>query len=104
MQTVWVRVEDVNTGCYDTTTLELVVEQAPAAFTPTPLEYCDPDSDGFGVFTLTDSEAEITGGAAGLTVTYHETMADAMNNINALSSPYNNIVVNICSDFDSTEV
>ena len=94
MQTVWVRVEDVNTGCYDTTTLELVVEQAPAAFTPTPLEHCDPDSDGFGVFTLTDADAQITGGIPGLTVSYHETMADAMNNINALSSPYNNIVVN----------
>jgi len=93
IHTVFVRVEDVNTGCFDTTTLDLVVEQAPVAFTPTALDYCDPDSDGFGEFTLTDSEAEITGGATGLTVTYHETMADADNNINALTSPYNNIVV-----------
>jgi len=94
-QTIFVRVEDATTGCYDTTTLDLVVEQAPIAFTPTPLEYCDPDSDGFGEFTLTDAEAEITGGAAGLTVTYHETMADADNNVNMLTSPYNNIVVNM---------
>ncbi|WP_232730370.1 T9SS type B sorting domain-containing protein [Lacinutrix sp. Bg11-31] len=95
MQTIFVGVQDVNTGCYDTTTLDLVVEQAPVAFTPANLEYCDPDSDGFGVFTLTDSEAEITGGAPGLTVTYHETMSDADNNVNALASPYNNIVVNM---------
>ena len=27
-----------------------------------------------------------------LIVTYHETMADAENNVNSLSSPYNNIV------------
>ena len=92
-QTVYVRVEDINTGCYDTTTLDLQVDQAPVAFVPTPLEYCDPDSDGFGEFTLTDAEAEITGGAPGLTVTYHETMADAENNVNAQASPYNNIVV-----------
>ncbi|WP_299892588.1 hypothetical protein, partial [uncultured Lacinutrix sp.] len=33
-------------------------------------------------------------GAAGLTVTYHETMSDAQNNVGAFASPYNNIVVN----------
>uniref|UniRef100_UPI0006E299E0 PKD domain-containing protein n=1 Tax=Lacinutrix mariniflava TaxID=342955 RepID=UPI0006E299E0 len=94
MQTIYVGVQDTNTGCYDTTSLDLVVEQAPVAFTPADLEYCDPDSDGFGEFMLSDTEAEITGGAPGLTVTYHETMADADNNVNALASPYNNIVVN----------
>ncbi|WP_397364762.1 choice-of-anchor L domain-containing protein [Olleya sp. R77988] len=91
-QIIFVRVEDTNTSCYTTTTLQLDVQQAPVAFAPTPLEFCDPDSDGFGVFTLTDSEAEITGGAPGLTVTYHETSADADNNVNPLTSPYNNIV------------
>ncbi|RAJ18256.1 choice-of-anchor L domain-containing protein, partial [Olleya aquimaris] len=94
-QIIFVRVEDVNTSCYTTTTLQLDVEQAPVAFTPTPLEFCDPDSDGFGVFTLSDAEAEITGGAPGLTVTYHETPSDAQNNVNALVSPYNNIVVDM---------
>jgi hypothetical protein len=93
-QLIYVRGQDINTGCYSTTTLELVVEQAPLANIPTPLEYCDPDSDGFGVFTLTDSDLEVTGGLPGLTVSYHETMADAENNVNALTSPYNNIVVN----------
>ena len=93
-QLIYVRVEDANTTCYDTTTLELQVEQAPTAFTPTPLEYCDPDSDGFGEFMLTDADGQITGGAAGLVVTYHETMSDAENNVNALTSPYDNIVVN----------
>ena len=92
-QTIYARGQDINTGCYSTVALDLVVEQAPTAFTPTPLEYCDPDSDGFGVFTLEDAELEITGGAPGLTVTYHETLADAQNNVNALTSPYNNIVV-----------
>jgi gliding motility-associated-like protein len=93
-QQVYVRVENSNTGCYDTTVLTLQVEQAPVANVPTPLAYCDPDSDGFGVFTLTDVDAEITGGVAGLTVSYHETMADAENDVNPLTSPYNNIVAN----------
>jgi gliding motility-associated-like protein len=93
-QTVYVRVENVDTGCYDTTTLELVVEQAPVANVPAPLEYCDPDSDGFGVFDIAGTENEITGGVAGLNVTYHETFSNAENGVNELGSPYNNIVAN----------
>jgi gliding motility-associated-like protein len=94
-QTIFVRVEDTTTGCYDTTTLDLVVEQAPVANEPTPLRYCDPDNDGFGVFTLTDADNEITGGIAGLTVTYHETFANAENGVDAVDTTvdYNNIVV-----------
>ncbi|MEH6537162.1 MAG: choice-of-anchor L domain-containing protein, partial [Psychroserpens sp.] len=78
-QIIIVRVQDINTGCYDTTTLELIVEQAPIANTPTPLTYCDPDSDGFGVFDLMSKDIEITGGDPSLSVSYHETMADADN-------------------------
>ncbi|MCK7592045.1 hypothetical protein M0G43_15785, partial [Subsaxibacter sp. CAU 1640] len=91
-QTVYVRVLNGGTGCWTTTQLELQVEQAPVAFMPSPLEYCDPDSDGFGVFTLTDAEPQITGGVTGLTVTYHETMADAENSVNGITGSYNNIV------------
>ncbi|TXE18012.1 PKD domain-containing protein, partial [Psychroserpens burtonensis] len=76
-QIVFVRAQDINTGCYDTTTLELVVQQAPIANPPSPLEDCDPDSDGFGVFDLGSMDNEITGGDPSLTVSYHETMADA---------------------------
>ncbi len=90
-QTVFVRVEDITTNCYTTTTLELVVEQAPIANVPTPLEFCDPDNDGIGVFTLTDAEPEIIGTQTGLTVTYHETLANAENNVDAVSSPYVNV-------------
>ncbi|MEM5566719.1 choice-of-anchor L domain-containing protein, partial [Psychroserpens sp. AS72] len=93
-QIIFIRVQDINTGCYDTTTLILNVQQAPIANTPLPLEYCDPDSDGFGEFDLASTVNEITGGDPTLTVSYHETMADANNNVNALISLYNNIVVN----------
>lgn len=94
-QTIFVNVTDTTTGCSTITTLELEVEQAPVAFSPTPLELCDPDSDGFGEFDLTSKDDEITGGDATLTVTYHETLADAENNVNPVSSPYSNIVNNV---------
>ncbi|WP_299890604.1 T9SS type A sorting domain-containing protein [uncultured Lacinutrix sp.] len=91
-QVIYVRLEDNVTGSFDTTSLNLEVQIAPTIFTPTALENCDPDGDGFGVFTLTDADAEITGGASGLTVTYHETMADAENNTNSLPTVFNNFV------------
>ena len=68
------------------------MQQAPIANTPLPLEYCDPDSDCFGVFDLDSTANEITGGDPSLTVSYHETIADANNDVNPLASPYNNIV------------
>ena len=49
------------TGCYSTTPMNLVVVGPPAATVPSNLEFCDADADGFGVFTLTDADAEITG-------------------------------------------
>ena len=95
-QIIYVRVEDTGTGCYATTTLELVVEQAPIAFEPQPLRYCDPDNDGFGMFTLITANNEITGGASGLTVSYHETLDNANLGVDAIDTAlaYNNIEIN----------
>ena len=92
-QTVFVRGENVNTGCVATTTLELGVIQAAVANAPPPMEFCDPDNDGYGEFILTDSDDLITGSAAGVTVTYHETLSDANTGANPLASPYNNVVI-----------
>ncbi len=93
-QFIFARVEDNTTGCYATTRLELVVQQAPVAYTPQPLIYCDPDNDGYGIFMLSDLDAEITGGASGLDVTYHETQINADTGVNAIdtSFDYENIV------------
>ncbi len=96
-QIIFVKVKDVNTGCYAITTLELLVQQAPIANTPQALIYCDPDNDGYGLFTLTDVNDEITGGAtSGLTVTYHETQTNADIGVDAIDTTvsYNNIVQN----------
>ena len=90
-QTVYVRVEDPSTGCYVTVPLELAVEQAPVANVPPDLTFCDPDSDGFGSFDLEGVTPQVTGGDASLTVTYHETLAEAEGNVNAQASPYSNI-------------
>jgi len=91
---IFVRVEDIATGCFDTTTLTLNVTQGPVAVTPTPLQVCDPNSDCFSEFDLESASNQIGGGGipAGVTITYHETLTDAQNGVNPLASPYTNIV------------
>ena len=90
-QTVYVRVVDINTNCFATTTLDLNVITAPSANAPPTLEYCDADADGFGVFNLSQLNDFISDGQTGLTITYHETQADAENNVNSIIGEYNNI-------------
>ncbi|EDP95371.1 hypothetical protein KAOT1_10626 [Kordia algicida OT-1] len=91
--TVSVRVEDINTGCHVVTQLTVNINDTPGVFQPTPLEYCDTDNDGFGIFDIRSTENEITGGLlpGQVTVTYHETPEDADNNVNSLPDTYTNI-------------
>ena len=102
-QTVFARGQDINTGCYTTVALELNVSPAPLAITPRDLPICDPDSDGFGAFRLTDRDFEISGGVSGVTISYHENLSDAENEINALSSPYTNVDINTQTVFARVE-
>jgi len=91
--TVFVRVEDINTGCHVVTQLTVNINDTPGVFPATPLEYCDTDNDGFGIFSIRTSENEITGGLipGQVSVTYHETPEDADNDVNPLPDMYTNI-------------
>jgi gliding motility-associated-like protein len=92
-QTIYVRVEDVVTTCPNTTSLVLNVTQGPPAFAPDPLEACDDNDDGFATFDLESANTQVAGGAvpAGVSITYHETSADAQSGANPWPSPYTNI-------------
>ena len=92
-QTIHIRVADITYGCFVATSMDLSVESAPAATIPSNLEFCDADADGFGVFTLTDADVEITGTLSNLLISYHETFSDAENNLFPIVGEYNNIVV-----------
>ncbi|MDX1774338.1 T9SS type B sorting domain-containing protein [Oceanihabitans sediminis] len=80
-QTLWVRVEDATTGCFDTTTLDISVVDAPAVPTPAALHYCDPDNDGLGVFDLTDIRNDIEAIDSTYEVSFHLTNTDATNDV-----------------------
>jgi len=94
-QTLFVRVEEISTGNYDTTTLTLQVLPLPATGVQIPdLTVCDDDNDGFSVFDMTVNELIIINGEVGVTVTYHETVFDASNGTNPIVNPtaYANVV------------
>ncbi len=92
-QTIFARLESIATGEFDTTSFDLIVNDLPVTIpTPTSLIFCDDDNDGFGWFTLTDADDEITGGSPNITVSYHYTFGDAFSGQNTLSSPYFNDV------------
>ncbi len=87
-QTIWVRLEDNDNGCFATVSFEIEVTTGPVAIQPTPLDVCDDlgePYDGITVFDLTDKNDEITGGIAGVEVRYYETEADAQQDENRIN-------------------
>ncbi|MFK5982566.1 MAG: T9SS type A sorting domain-containing protein [Flavobacteriaceae bacterium] len=91
-QVIFARIEDSSNGNFDTNFFEIFVIPAPTIFQPSPLKYCDPDNDGFGEFTLTDADLEVTGGIpqGNLVVTHHYLEADAVNGVLPLPITYLN--------------
>ena len=61
-ETVFVRIESGVTGCYGTFAMDLVVTALPAIFQPDPLEFCDPDNDGFGDPLVSVQSCELPSG------------------------------------------
>ncbi|WP_298118837.1 lamin tail domain-containing protein, partial [Flavobacterium sp.] len=60
---------------------------------PLPLEYCDPNNDGFGEFDLTQVISTVTGGNP-YTVTFHETATDANIDGTPIPNPSNYSSIN----------
>ena len=91
-QTIYVRVQDLDSNCFSFTTFDLIVNPLPNIVAPTTLEICDGDdtADGFAIIDLTQKDNEITGGDPNLFVTYHFTPLDASNGDNPIPSPYIN--------------
>lgn len=91
-QTIYVRIDDLDSNCFSYTTFNLIVNQVPNIVAPTPLEVCDNDDfpDGYAVVYLDEKDDEITAGQSNLAVSYHYTPADANSGNNPIPSPYIN--------------
>ena len=88
-QTIYARVEDDNTACFSTTSVELIVNSLPNSKTdPQTLILCDI----VGVtqtFDLTENQDYIINSEVGVSVTYHETLIDAQGGVSAIPTPTN---------------
>ncbi|MFH4967599.1 choice-of-anchor L domain-containing protein [Gaetbulibacter sp. M240] len=94
-QPIFVRVEDLDSGCFAYTTFDLAVTPLPVIIAPTPLEVCDTDDtpNGFTVIDLTFKNNEITNGDPNLMVSYYASDNDARNGINPLpETSYMNVL------------
>ncbi|MFC4636687.1 iron-regulated protein FrpC, partial [Dokdonia ponticola] len=89
-QTVWVRVENVVTGCYELITLTLVVNQLPSPTAIAAVEVCDDDFDGIAIFDLTmEVTVNIENGETNFDLSFHESLAFAEAGTPAIADPAN---------------
>ncbi|WP_443632543.1 T9SS type B sorting domain-containing protein [Candidatus Marifrigoribacter sp. Uisw_064] len=90
-QTVIARVTDV-LGCNVRVLLTLRVLPNPTPVTPTPLEVCDDDNDGFSLFDLSLKDTEIMGTEPDVSIAYYgnEILAREGDILNILPNPYLN--------------
>ncbi|MEM5565850.1 T9SS type B sorting domain-containing protein, partial [Psychroserpens sp. AS72] len=89
-QTLYVVVTDTDTGCTDQVTLTIRVLPNPTPTEVLPdLILCDDINPGDmeEVFDLTTDEVLLLNGELGVTPTYHETIEDAEDGINAIADP-----------------
>ncbi|GLB53389.1 hypothetical protein NBRC110019_24300 [Neptunitalea chrysea] len=74
-QTIYVRVEDLDRGCINTTSFTLTIKDIPVITSPVTLQQCDTDTDGFAAFNLEEAIDFIT--SENYTFTFYKTEAGA---------------------------
>jgi large repetitive protein len=98
-QTIYVRIEDSVTECYNTSNFTLTVYPLPHFSNPQNLDInlteCDQsgNNSGTAVFNLTTHNQMLTSRLAGKIITYHTTQGNAETGINEITNPlaYTNI-------------
>ncbi|TRW22209.1 T9SS type B sorting domain-containing protein [Flavobacterium zepuense] len=86
-QTIYVRVQDTNTGCFGTTSFSLITLPAPVAVQAPALQLCDTDvQDGFTSFNLSQQDTVLLQGQANVTIAYYTSQADADIATNAIAN------------------
>ncbi|WP_239000380.1 T9SS type B sorting domain-containing protein [Hyunsoonleella ulvae] len=92
-QPIFVRIDDLDSGCVAYTAFNITVNTIPDITDPTNLPICDSDndpSDGITTIDLSVKNDEITSGDTNLVVTYHYNTLDADNGNNPIPIPYIN--------------
>jgi gliding motility-associated-like protein len=85
---IYVRLVNTETGCINTTTLQL--DFAPSLAIPDQgafIDLCLDPSEAFGIFDLNSVITGLLNGITGVTVTFHESFSDAEQGINPIPNP-----------------
>lgn len=87
---LFVSVQNMQTGCISTTTLDITVLDNPVINTERHfIDACDADHDGFANFDLTTIIPDVLDGLTNVTVTFHEAENDALSGNNAIADASN---------------
>ena len=92
-QTIYVKVINIATGCYDTS--ELTLEVSTTDSSDALLILCDDDGieDGLQTFNLNDANSQVVDGLpSGLSISYFENYEDSLLEVNGLRDTYTNTV------------
>src|SRR5690606_39207322 len=91
-QTIWVRLENTETECFDTASFEIIVNVPLEIPENLQLTVCDADSDGTVIFNLTNMTPVILSNASNpnnYQVDFFLTLTDAQNDTNVIQDPEN---------------
>lgn len=86
-ETIYVRVQNVDDDCFAITQFDISADLGPTLAMPANLVACQYENNG--IFTLTDVETELLqNNTVPVTVTYHNSMADADSGTNSINPNY----------------
>lgn len=92
-ETIFVRVADNLTGCFNVVSYDLVLNEVPTINAAvSDLLECDDDNDGAALFTLTDRSTEILNGQSGISIEFYENLADATSATGEIIGDYTNVL------------
>ncbi|WP_152611274.1 choice-of-anchor L domain-containing protein, partial [Psychroserpens mesophilus] len=89
-QTIFIRIEDIATGCFETTTFTLSISSPTHTAESVDIIGCDNDDDGIASFDLDAHDVNVLNGqdASQFIVTYYDSQVNADAATGALASPY----------------
>jgi valyl-tRNA synthetase len=92
VETLFVRVENADTGCYRVVLLDIRVEPLPMLTEPDPdedLVVCDPDGDGFATFDLVALAETLLNDGNNIALSFYETQQNAIDGEFPIQDPEN---------------
>ena len=104
-QTIFYRIEDNSTGCFNIGDFQIEAVDAPTAIMPASLDNCD-EGNGTATVDLRQVTSDVTAGQSGTSLSFYESQSDAEDEVGAVANNYqysSDTTIYIRVDDDSTE-